>query len=123
SLPRRHTTPGAPRATNAKAETPPAREKPPPQSRRREIPGVCLLAVGLFAGMSMLSMQLGDHQMMGPGGGAMAAGLYALAGGAGYLLVAGMLLAAGRRLPGRGLRDGPRAGPVAPGVVGGHRVV
>src|SRR3954467_2584734 len=96
-------------AAKSRAETP-TREKPQPQSRRREITGVCLLAIGLFAGMSMLSQQLGDHQMMGPGGAAMATGLYALAGVGGYLVIAGMLTAAVRCFRGRSFVQGPREG-------------
>ena len=93
----------------AKTKTePPTRAQP--KSRRREIFGVCLLAVGLFAGMSMLSMQLGEHQMMGPGGAAAAAELYALTGLAGYLLIAGLLVAAVRCFRGRAFVDGPREG-------------
>ena len=54
-------------AAKSKAETP---SKAAPQGRRREIAGICMLASGLFAGLSMLSMQMGAHQMMGPGGAA-----------------------------------------------------
>src|SRR5262245_39714132 len=96
-------------AAKSKAETP-SREKSQPQSRRREITGVCLLAAGLFAGMSMLSMQLGDHQMMGPGGAAAASGLYGLAGVAGYLVIAGMILMSVRCFRGRRFVEGPREG-------------
>ena len=39
-------------AAKSKAETP-TREKAAPQSRRREIAGICLLALGLFGGLSM----------------------------------------------------------------------
>src|SRR5947207_8771543 len=96
-------------AAKSKTETP-SREKPQPQSRRREITGVCLLAVGLFAGMSMLSMQLGNHQMMGPGGAAAAATMYGLAGMAGYLIIAGMLVASVRCFRGRPFVDGASEG-------------
>jgi DNA segregation ATPase FtsK/SpoIIIE, S-DNA-T family len=78
------------------------------QSRRREIAGVVLLAGGLFAGTSLLSMQLGATHMMGPGGAAMAAALYAVAGFAAYMLIAGMLVAAVRCFRTNGLVDGPR---------------
>jgi S-DNA-T family DNA segregation ATPase FtsK/SpoIIIE len=78
------------------------------QSRRREIAGVVLLAGGLFAGTSLLSMQLGAIHMMGPGGAATAAGLYAVAGFASYMLIAGMLVAAVRCFRANGLVDGPR---------------
>src|SRR4051812_3106344 len=96
-------------AAKSKAETP-SREKAAPQSRRREIVGICLLAIGLFAGMSMVSMQIGGRQMMGPGGAAMGAGLYELAGIAGYLVIAGMLLTSVRCFRGRRFVDGPSEG-------------
>jgi S-DNA-T family DNA segregation ATPase FtsK/SpoIIIE len=98
-------------AAKSKAESS-SREKAPskaaPQSRRREITGVCMLAFGLFAGMSMLSKQIGDHQMLGPGGDAIASALYGLAGIAGYLIFAGMIVAAVRCFRGRRFVDGPR---------------
>ncbi|HMC93633.1 MAG TPA: DNA translocase FtsK 4TM domain-containing protein, partial [Polyangia bacterium] len=65
-----------------------------------------MLAFGLFAGLSMASMQLGAHQMMGPGGAATASGLYALAGVAGYLFIAGLLVMAVRCFRGRPFVDG-----------------
>ena len=40
------------------------------QNRRREISGILLLAGGLFAAMSLVSMQVGGDPLMGPGGGA-----------------------------------------------------
>jgi DNA segregation ATPase FtsK/SpoIIIE, S-DNA-T family len=94
-------------AAKTKTEAPsPSRGQP--KSRRREIVGVCLLAIGLFAGTSMLSMQIGDTQMMGPGGAAAAGALYALAGMASYLFIAGMLVTAVRCFRGRRFVDGPR---------------
>jgi S-DNA-T family DNA segregation ATPase FtsK/SpoIIIE len=92
-------------AAKSKAETP-TREKAAPQSRRREIAGICLLALGLFGGLSMLSMHIGSQQMMGPGGAAMAGALYGGAGLAGYLFIAGMLVAAVRCFRGRPFVDG-----------------
>ena len=59
------------------AESSATRGPPDPTPR---IGGILSLAVALFARLSLLSMQLGDNQMMGPGGAATAAGLYALAG-------------------------------------------
>jgi DNA segregation ATPase FtsK/SpoIIIE, S-DNA-T family len=94
-------------AVKSKAETP---SKAAPRGRRREIAGVVMLASGLFAGLSMLSMQLGPRQMMGPGGAATAAGLYALAGVAGYLFIAGLLVMAVRCFRGRRFVDGPLEG-------------
>ncbi|HEY2902057.1 MAG TPA: DNA translocase FtsK 4TM domain-containing protein [Polyangia bacterium] len=66
------------------------------QGRRREIVGILLLAFCLFAGLSLLSMQLGSNRMMGPGGATTAAALYGLAGFGAYLLIAAMGLAAVR---------------------------
>ncbi len=80
------------------------------QNRRREIGGILLLAGGLFAGMSLVSMQAGGDPLMGPGGGAIASGLYALAGLGGYLIVGAMLLASVRCFRGRPLVDGFREG-------------
>ena len=96
-------------AAKTKAETP-RPSKAEPQSRRREIAGVVMLAFGLFAGLSLLSMQLGTHQMMGPGGAATASGLYGLVGVAGYLFIAGLLVMAVRCFRGRRFVDGPREG-------------
>jgi S-DNA-T family DNA segregation ATPase FtsK/SpoIIIE len=75
-------------------------------SRRREITGILLMAGGLFAGMSLVSVQLGNNQMMGPGGAATAAAMYGLAGFATYLLIAGMLVASVRCFRARPLVDG-----------------
>jgi len=94
-------------AAKSKAETP---SKAAPQGRRREIAGICMLAFGLFAGLSMLSMQMGARQMMGPGGAATASGLYGLAGVAGYLFIAGLLVMAVRCFRGKRFVDGPLEG-------------
>ncbi|MBC8133886.1 MAG: DNA translocase FtsK 4TM domain-containing protein, partial [Deltaproteobacteria bacterium] len=74
--------------------------------RRREILGIVLLAFGLFAGISLAAMHAGNNQMMGPGGAAAAAGVYALVGVAGYLLIAGAIVAAWRSFSGQSLIDG-----------------
>jgi S-DNA-T family DNA segregation ATPase FtsK/SpoIIIE len=76
--------------------------------RRREISGILLLAGGLFAGLSLISRQVGGDPMMGPGGEAIASGLYALTGLASYLVVAGMLVAAVRCFRARRLVEGAR---------------
>ena len=94
-------------AAKTKAESP---SRAAPQGRKREIAGVVMLAFGLFAGLSMLSMQLGAHQMMGRGGAATASGLYALGGMAGYLFVAGLLVMAVRCFRGLSFVDGPLEG-------------
>jgi S-DNA-T family DNA segregation ATPase FtsK/SpoIIIE len=79
-------------------------------NRRREISGILLLAGGVFAGLSLVSMQVGGDPLMGPGGGAVASGLYTLAGLGAYLLIAAMLLAAIRCFRARPLIDSAREG-------------
>src|SRR5262245_45468055 len=79
-------------------------------SRRREVSGICLLAGGLFAGLALLSMHADGNPLMGPGGAAVASGLYTLLGVGAYLLVAGLLVAAVRCFRGRPLVDGFREG-------------
>ena len=74
--------------------------------RRREILGIVLLALGLFSALSMTSTHAGNPQMMGPGGAATAAGLYALLGVGGYLMIGAMLVAAWRAFRGQPLVDG-----------------
>jgi hypothetical protein len=76
--------------------------------RRREISGIVLLAGGLFSGLSLISMHVGDNRMMGIGGEAIAGALYAIAGLGAYLVVAGMLVAAVRCFRGRQLVEGMR---------------
>src|SRR5450432_2172588 len=80
------------------------------QTRRREISGILLLAAALFAGLSLVSMQAGGDPLMGPGGGAIAGGLYTLVGLVAYLLIAAMLVAAVRCFRARPLVDGVREG-------------
>jgi S-DNA-T family DNA segregation ATPase FtsK/SpoIIIE len=77
-------------------------------NRRREITGILSLAGGLFAGLSLVSKHGGSNDMMGPGGDAIASALYALAGVASYLIVAGMLVVAVRCFRGRPLVEGAR---------------
>jgi S-DNA-T family DNA segregation ATPase FtsK/SpoIIIE len=78
--------------------------------RRREILGIFLLALGVFSGLSLVSSHLGDSHMMGPGGSAAAAALYAALGLASYLVVAGSLVAAWRAF---------RAEPLVAGILEG----
>jgi S-DNA-T family DNA segregation ATPase FtsK/SpoIIIE len=80
------------------------------QNRRREISGILLLAGGLFAAMSLVSMQVGGDPLMGPGGGAVASGLYSLFGLCAYLVIAATSLAAVRCFRARPLVDGLREG-------------
>jgi len=80
------------------------------QNRRREISGILLLASGLFAALSLVSMQVGGDPIMGPGGGAVAVGLYTLFGLGAYLFIAAMLLASVRCFRAHPLIDGFREG-------------
>jgi DNA segregation ATPase FtsK/SpoIIIE, S-DNA-T family len=80
------------------------------QNRRREISGILLLAGGLFAAMSLVSMQVGGEPLMGPGGGAVASGLYSLFGLCAYLVIAATSVAAVRCFRARPLIDGLREG-------------
>jgi DNA segregation ATPase FtsK/SpoIIIE, S-DNA-T family len=77
-----------------------------PQGRKREILGICLLGMGIFSVLSLISMHAGNNRMMGPGGAAAAAGLYSLAGFGAYLVVAGMLLVSVRCFRGKLLQRG-----------------
>jgi hypothetical protein len=72
----------------------------------REIVGISLLGLGIFSVLSLVSMHVGNHRMMGPGGAAAAAGLYSAAGFAAYLIVAAMLVVAVRCFRGRIFRRG-----------------
>jgi S-DNA-T family DNA segregation ATPase FtsK/SpoIIIE len=56
-------------------------------SRGREIGGILALALGLFLGLSLVSLQFGSGQLMGPVGAQIGLGLYAGLGVAGYLCV------------------------------------
>jgi S-DNA-T family DNA segregation ATPase FtsK/SpoIIIE len=83
-----------------------AKTKGETQGRRREILGICLLGMGVFCVLSLISMHAGGNRMMGPGGAAAAAGLYSLAGFGAYLLVACMLVVSVRCFRGRLLQRG-----------------
>ncbi|MDB4982883.1 MAG: cell division FtsK/SpoIIIE, partial [Myxococcales bacterium] len=99
----------AARSEAARSEAAPSPKKGQgPQGRKREIAGVVMLAIGLFFGLAMLSQHVGAHQLMGPGGAAMASALYSAAGFAGYIFVTGLLVAAWRCFRGRRFVDGPR---------------
>ena len=97
----------------AKTHADPSRPRAGATHRRREIGGILLLAGGLFAGLSLLSMHVGGDPMMGPGGEAIASGFYGLAGCGVYLFsracwsrpCAASAAGAGRRRP-RGRRHG-----------------
>ncbi|HEY6477170.1 MAG TPA: DNA translocase FtsK 4TM domain-containing protein [Polyangia bacterium] len=80
------------------------------QNRRREISGILLLAGGLFAVISLLSMQVGGDPIMGPGGAAVASGFYGLFGLGAYLVIGAMAVAAVRCFRGRKIVDGVREG-------------
>jgi S-DNA-T family DNA segregation ATPase FtsK/SpoIIIE len=75
-------------------------------NRRREIAGILLLASALFAGLSVISMQMGGDPLLGPGGSAVASGFYGVFGLAGYLVMAAMVIEAVRCFRGRRLVDG-----------------
>jgi S-DNA-T family DNA segregation ATPase FtsK/SpoIIIE len=77
-----------------------------PQGRKREILGICLLGMGIFCVLSLISMHAGSNRMMGPGGAAAAAGLYSLTGFGAYLVVATMLVMAVRCFRGKLLQRG-----------------
>src|SRR5450631_1970715 len=93
--------------TSAHSETAPRGTH---QNRRREISGILLLAGGLFSAMSLVSMQVGGDPLMGPGGGAVATGLYSLFGLCAYLVLAAASVAAVRCFRARPLVDGLREG-------------
>ena len=74
--------------------------------RRREILGIGLLGLGLFSLVSVISMQVGNSRLMGPGGAAAAAGIYAFSGIASYLLIGASLVVAVRLCRGKPVVDG-----------------
>ena len=87
-----------------------APKRAPRQGRRREVSGILLLAAALFSGLALLSLQAGADPLLGPGGDAIASGLYGLCGLGAYLVVAGLLVAAFRCFRDRRLVDGLREG-------------
>ncbi len=74
--------------------------------RRREILGIGLLGLGLFSLVSVVSMQVGNGRLMGPGGAAAAAAIYSLTGIASYLVIGATLVVAVRLCRGRPIIDG-----------------
>ncbi len=74
--------------------------------RHRELFGISLLGLGLFALASLVSMQTGNGHLMGPGGLAAATGMYSLAGVAAYLVIAASLVVAVRLCRGRAMIGG-----------------
>src|SRR6478735_4898278 len=72
-------------------------------SRGREVAGIVLLGLSLFIGLSVVSLQLGNGQLMGPCGATVGLGVYALTGIGAYLVAFGLGLAAIRCLQGRPL--------------------
>src|SRR4051812_6695974 len=91
--------------------------------RRHEILGIFLLAFGLFSGLSLVGMHAGRNEMMGPGGGAAAAGLYGVFGIGAYLMVLGMLGVAWRSFRGRPLVGGFSEGLAAILLIGAVTVL
>ena len=61
-----------------------------PKSRGKEVARVLLLVAELLSGASLASLQFGNGDLMGPFGSAVALGLYAILGMAGYLVVLAM---------------------------------
>ena len=78
----------------------------PSRGRGKEIAGICLLGLGTFSMMSMVSGHLGVRTLMGPGGAATARLLYALTGFSAYLLVGAVLVMAVRCFKGSSLLAG-----------------
>jgi len=74
--------------------------------RRREILGIGLLGIGLFSLVSVISMQVGNGRLMGPGGAAAAAAIYSFSGIASYLLIGASLVVAVRLCRGKGVFGG-----------------
>jgi DNA segregation ATPase FtsK/SpoIIIE, S-DNA-T family len=70
-------------------------------TRLREVFGILLLALGLFTGTALLSLQFGDGRLMGPLGRFCARSFYAVAGIGSYLMVAGLIIGPIRLLSGR----------------------
>jgi DNA segregation ATPase FtsK/SpoIIIE, S-DNA-T family len=76
------------------------------KGRRREILGIALLGLGLFSLISIVSMQAGNGQLMGPGGASAAAGIYSVSGVASYILIAAALVVSVRLCRGRRVVEG-----------------
>jgi DNA segregation ATPase FtsK/SpoIIIE, S-DNA-T family len=74
--------------------------------RRREILGIGMLGIALFSLISVISMQAGNNQLMGPGGAAAAAAIYSTAGITSYLLIGAGLVIAVRLCRGKRVVDG-----------------
>ena len=103
----------------AVATTP--RDPEPNSTRGREVGGIVLLGVALFAMLSLGSFQFGKGNLMGPVGAAVALAIYALLGVGAYLAVWGIGYVALRCLTGGSLR--PRWTTVLAGVVGVEGIV
>jgi S-DNA-T family DNA segregation ATPase FtsK/SpoIIIE len=76
----------------------------PEGSRGREVAGIVMLGLALFVGLSVVSLQLGSGQLMGPCGATVGLGVYALIGIGSYLLAIGLAFAAIRCLQGQPVR-------------------
>ena len=88
-----------------------------PSGRWREVTGIVALGVALFVGLSLVTFQIGRGGLMGPVGGTVALGVYALLGVAGYLVVWGVSVVAVRCLIGGPVR--PRWPRLLAGLTGG----
>jgi DNA segregation ATPase FtsK/SpoIIIE, S-DNA-T family len=74
--------------------------------RSREILGIGLLGSALFSLVSVVSMQVGNDRIMGPGGAAAASAIYSLAGLASYIFIGVGLVVAVRLCRGKPVIDG-----------------
>jgi S-DNA-T family DNA segregation ATPase FtsK/SpoIIIE len=83
-----------------------SKSKAEASGRSREILGIGLLGIALFSLVSVVSMQSGNNRIMGPGGAAAAAGIYAIAGIASYLFIGACLVVAVRLCRGKPIIDG-----------------
>jgi DNA segregation ATPase FtsK/SpoIIIE, S-DNA-T family len=92
------------RAAAAKAEGTRSKDREATGGRGREVGGIVLLGVALFSGLGLCSLQFGKGNLMGPVGGTVALGLYALLGVGGYAVVWALAVVATRCLTGQPVR-------------------
>ena len=83
-----------------------SKSKAEASGRSREILGIGLLGIALFSLVSLVSMQSGNTRIMGPGGAAAAAGIYAISGIASYLFIGACLVVSVRLCRGKPIIDG-----------------
>src|SRR5688572_25271133 len=100
-----------------------AKSKTSQDGRGRELLGIFLMASGLFACLSLISMQAGSNRLMGPGGAATAFSLYTVAGLGSYLLVLAVAMVAWRCFRARPAIEGVVEGLGALGLLGSATVL